>query len=86
MTPPASVGSSSRRSGGAARSQREMATIASASPTVALNADSNRSMTFARSGVRLMSKTFSLPGGKGRKSSQTSCSTTVPKAKAPMIA
>ena len=40
----------------------------------------------ARSASGLMRKTFSLPGGKGRKNSHTNCSTTAPKTKALTIA
>jgi hypothetical protein len=63
-----------------------MANAASASPTVALNPLSNLSITLAVPGSAEMRKTFSLPGGKGRKNSHTSCGTEVPKANAAMIA
>ena len=86
VSEPASVGSSSRRSGGAARIQRAMPTTASASPIVALKPLSKRSIVLARSASAEIRNAFSVPGGKGRKNSHTSWPTTVPKTKPPTIA
>ena len=86
MSEPASVGSSSRRSGGAARSQREMPTIASVRPSVPLQKLSKRSMVLARPGSAEIRNAFSWPSGNGKNSSHTNCSTTLVKTKPPTIA
>ena len=73
MSEPASVGSSSRRSGGAARSQRAMPTIASASPSVPLQPLSKRSIVLREVRRRPRSGTRSPgPAGNGKKHSHTS--------------